>query len=104
LTASIRILLGVRISHLLSGGRALHHSARYDHRAGVATAMLSTRNDDAGDADSLAWTAEHAPGRRFPGAGGDHVEDSVDGARWWAHFDELMGRVAGRFARVESRR
>jgi SRSO17 transposase len=29
---------------------------------------------------------------------------SVDGARWWAHFDELMGRVAGRFARVESRR
>jgi SRSO17 transposase len=29
---------------------------------------------------------------------------SVDGDRWRAHFEELMGRIAGRFARVESRR
>jgi SRSO17 transposase len=28
----------------------------------------------------------------------------VDPGRWQAHFDELMGRVAGRFARVEPRR
>jgi SRSO17 transposase len=32
------------------------------------------------------------------------VGHSVDTARWRAHFDELMGRVAGRFARVETRR
>ena len=29
---------------------------------------------------------------------------SVDPARWREQFDELMGRVAGRFARVEPRR
>jgi SRSO17 transposase len=29
---------------------------------------------------------------------------SLDPAQWWAHFDEVMGRIAGRFARVESRR
>lgn len=29
---------------------------------------------------------------------------SVDPARWRAGFDELMGRIAGRFARVEARR
>lgn len=28
---------------------------------------------------------------------------SVDGARWRAHLDELMARIAGRFARVEPR-
>jgi SRSO17 transposase len=32
------------------------------------------------------------------------VGHSVDAARWRAHFDELTGRIAGRFARVESRR
>lgn len=30
--------------------------------------------------------------------------DSVNPARWRAHLDELMGRIAGRFARVEPRR
>jgi SRSO17 transposase len=29
---------------------------------------------------------------------------SVDLTRWWEQFDELMGRIAGRFARVEPRR
>ncbi len=29
---------------------------------------------------------------------------SVDPARWQVHFDSLMGRIAGRFARVEPRR
>jgi SRSO17 transposase len=29
---------------------------------------------------------------------------SVDPARWQGQFDELMGRIAGRFARVEPRR
>jgi hypothetical protein len=29
---------------------------------------------------------------------------SADPARWHVHFDELMGRTAGRFARVEPRR
>ena len=29
---------------------------------------------------------------------------SVDPARWRGSFDELMGRIAGRFARVEPRR
>jgi SRSO17 transposase len=29
---------------------------------------------------------------------------SVDPARWREQFDELMGRIAGRFARVEPRR
>ena len=29
---------------------------------------------------------------------------SVDPARWQAGFDELMGRIAGRFSRVEPRR
>jgi SRSO17 transposase len=32
------------------------------------------------------------------------VELSVDPGRWREQFDELMGRVAGRFARVEPRR
>jgi hypothetical protein len=30
--------------------------------------------------------------------------ESVDPARWQVLFDELMGRIAGRFARVEPRR
>ena len=29
---------------------------------------------------------------------------SVDAGRWLGQFDELMGRIAGRFARVEPRR
>jgi hypothetical protein len=29
---------------------------------------------------------------------------SLDPARWQAHFDGLMGRIAGRFGRVEPRR
>jgi hypothetical protein len=29
---------------------------------------------------------------------------SVDPARWREQFDDLMGRIAGRFARVEPRR
>jgi hypothetical protein len=29
---------------------------------------------------------------------------SVDSGRWREQFDELMGRIAGRFARVEPRR
>jgi SRSO17 transposase len=32
------------------------------------------------------------------------AEFSVDPGRWLGQFDELMGRVAGRFARVEPRR
>jgi SRSO17 transposase len=32
------------------------------------------------------------------------AEFSVDPARWQEQFDELMGRIAGRFARVEPRR
>jgi SRSO17 transposase len=32
------------------------------------------------------------------------VGHSVDAARWRVHFEELMGRIAGRFARVEPRR
>ena len=30
--------------------------------------------------------------------------ESVDPARWQVLFEELMGRIAGRFARVEPRR
>jgi len=30
--------------------------------------------------------------------------ESVDPARWQVMFEELMGRIAGRFARVEPRR
>jgi len=32
------------------------------------------------------------------------AEFSVDPGRWREQFDELMGRIAGRFARVEPRR
>jgi SRSO17 transposase len=32
------------------------------------------------------------------------AEHSVDPARWQGQFDDLMGRIAGRFARVEPRR
>ena len=32
------------------------------------------------------------------------AEPSVDPAQWREHFDELMGRIAGRFARVQPRR